>query len=375
MAKGVAPKAAPVKPAMWVPVFLKSIGAPVNQHNVSFLVSWWHREGGALTNNAKFNWLNTTHGQGFPSINSVGVKAYPNFQTGINQLKQVFSYYPNLTKSLQSGAVNLNDPGVQSDLNKWLSGNAKPGYSSYIQGIAQGMGQQPPFQPGQTPQQGVPGRQKASGGVTDPSPAAPVTPQAPQTFIAPNIGTLPGFVGAGEPLANMPGVPNIQQVILAQPNAPRVAAQVHAQTKSVVKNIVQSNGGTGLFGAKVHPKIIGMPYQGTHGKSFNQRGGSDNWESENAVDFSVPIGTPVYALQDGTIGSQFGSLGSGGRFAGLRLHLVGAQNEWYYAHLSRFAPGLKPGEHVKRGQLLGFTGEANGVPHLHLASKTGHPPE
>ncbi len=241
MAKGVAQKAAPVKAPMWIPVFLKSIGAPVNQHNAAFLASWWHREGGALTNNAKFNWLNTTHGKGFPSINSVGVKAYPNFQTGINQLKQVFSYYPNLTKSLQSGAVNLNDPGVQADLNKWLSGNAQPGKSSYIQGIESGMGAQPPFPASgvQNPQSGVPGRQKASGGLTGPSPAAPVTPQ---TFIAPNIGTLPGFVGAGEPLKNMPGIPKIGQVVLV--HGPTKAGTQAPPLKVVYDHGVKPNAAT-----------------------------------------------------------------------------------------------------------------------------------
>ena len=118
-------------------------------------------------------------------------------------------------------------------------------------------------------------------------------------------------------------------------------------------------------------KLIGRPYQGTHGKQFNVRGGSDNWESENAVDISTPVGTPVYAVTDGTIGSQIGSLGSGGRFAGLRLHLVGGGNEFYYAHLSKLV--VHAGERVKAGQLLGYSGEANGVAHLHFASKTGNP--
>lgn len=118
-------------------------------------------------------------------------------------------------------------------------------------------------------------------------------------------------------------------------------------------------------------RAIGVPYQGTHGRSFNKSGGSNNWESENAVDLPTPKGTPVYAVQDGTIGKQIGSLGSGGRFAGLRLHLVTDGNEFYYAHLSRLI--VKAGEHVHAGQLLGYSGVANGVAHLHLASKYGDP--
>lgn len=118
-------------------------------------------------------------------------------------------------------------------------------------------------------------------------------------------------------------------------------------------------------------KIIGTPYQGTHGKGFNAHGGSDNWESENAVDISVPVNTPVYAVADGVIGNQIGSLGSGGRFAGQRVHLQTGGNEFYYAHLSRL--NVKAGERVRKGQLIGWSGAANGVAHLHLASAKGNP--
>lgn len=120
-----------------------------------------------------------------------------------------------------------------------------------------------------------------------------------------------------------------------------------------------------------HVRPIGLPYQGTHAKKFNAQGGSDNWESENAVDLPTPKGTPVYAVSAGTIGSQIGSLNEGGRFAGLRLHLVTQGNEFYYAHLSKLV--VKAGEKVHAGQLLGYTGVANGVAHLHIASKTGDP--
>lgn len=118
-------------------------------------------------------------------------------------------------------------------------------------------------------------------------------------------------------------------------------------------------------------RAIGVPGQGTHSKAFNKKGGSDNWESENAVDLPVPKGTPVYAVADGTIGKQIGSLGTGGRFAGLRLHLVTAGNEFYYAHLSKLA--VKAGQTVHAGDLLGYSGVANGVAHLHIASKVGDP--
>jgi hypothetical protein len=110
-------------------------------------------------------------------------------------------------------------------------------------------------------------------------------------------------------------------------------------------------------------KIIGTPYQGTHTLG--------DWESDNAVDIAVPKGTPVYAVSDGTIGSQIGSLGKGGQFAGLRLHLQTGDNEYYYAHLSKLA--VRAGQRVRAGDLLGYSGEANGVQHLHIGEKRGNP--
>ncbi len=117
-------------------------------------------------------------------------------------------------------------------------------------------------------------------------------------------------------------------------------------------------------------KPIGEPYQGTHAKAFNQKGGSDNWQSENAVDLPARKGTPVYAVADGTIGNRIGAQG-GGRFAGLRVYVDTADNSYYYAHLSRLV--VKAGQKVHAGQIIGYSGEANGVGHLHFAAKNGDP--
>lgn len=125
-----------------------------------------------------------------------------------------------------------------------------------------------------------------------------------------------------------------------------------------------------LYPLPTKGKLIGTPGQGTHAKAFNVKGGSDNWESENAIDISTPTGTPVLAVADGTIGPQIGAQG-GGRFAGLRVHLVTSGNEFFYAHLSKLT--VKAGETVTAGQIIGYSGSADGVQHLHIASKVGNP--
>ena len=111
--------------------------------------------------------------------------------------------------------------------------------------------------------------------------------------------------------------------------------------------------------------VIGVPYGGTHSLG--------NWESDNAVDLSVPVGTAVYAVADGTVSPSlgYGDLGKGGRFAGERVHLVTGDNVWFYTHLSKLT--VKRGETVKRGQKIGESGAANGSPHLHISCQHGDP--
>ena len=117
-------------------------------------------------------------------------------------------------------------------------------------------------------------------------------------------------------------------------------------------------------------KLIGFPGQGTH--SFIAP--PNNWESDNAIDIALPFGTPLVAVADGVIGPQFGPLDSHNpRFAGQRCHLVTADNEFYYAHLSKFADGIRPGSRVKQGRVIGLSGAANGVNHLHIGCRRENP--
>jgi murein DD-endopeptidase MepM/ murein hydrolase activator NlpD len=112
--------------------------------------------------------------------------------------------------------------------------------------------------------------------------------------------------------------------------------------------------------------IIGRPFQGTHSLG--------NWQSDNALDIGLPVGTPIYATSDGVIGPRIGPLtsSSSSRFAGQRLTLEANNgNEFYYAHLSTLK--VRAGQHVRKGQLLGFSGSANGVGHLHIGVKNGDP--
>ena len=85
------------------------------------------------------------------------------------------------------------------------------------------------------------------------------------------------------------------------------------------------------------------------------------------IDFGAPMGAPVGASSYGTV-TFIGLAGPTGNL--IRLSHPG-DIETGYAHLSRFAEGLKVGDKVKRMQIIGYvgsTGRSTG-PHLHFFAK------
>jgi len=95
--------------------------------------------------------------------------------------------------------------------------------------------------------------------------------------------------------------------------------------------------------------------------------GRGRHKKHHAIDLPAPRGTPVVAVVDGTI-ERLGRDRRGGKVVYLRD--VTGRYTYYYAHLSRHAPGLKAGDAVKRGDRLGdvgATGHVIGGPHLHFA--------
>ncbi|MEB3702240.1 M23 family metallopeptidase [Candidatus Bealeia paramacronuclearis] len=81
------------------------------------------------------------------------------------------------------------------------------------------------------------------------------------------------------------------------------------------------------------------------------------------VDFGAPSGTPFMAAADGVVerASRYGGYGNY-----ILLRHDGA-TKTAYAHLSKYAKGIKAGARVKQGQVIGYvgtTGNSTG-PHLH----------
>lgn len=90
------------------------------------------------------------------------------------------------------------------------------------------------------------------------------------------------------------------------------------------------------------------------------------------VDFACPVGTPCFACFDGYIG--YVRLKEDGNGAGNRLGLYNKTHRALYFHLDDNGIRVKPGDEVKAGDLLAFsgnTGRSTG-PHLHFQLEDLH---
>ena len=85
--------------------------------------------------------------------------------------------------------------------------------------------------------------------------------------------------------------------------------------------------------------------------------------AHTGVDFGAPTGTRVKATGDATVAFA-GRKGGYGNLVILR-HQSGY--ETYYAHLSAFAPGIRPGRAIGQGDVIAYVGStgASTGPHLH----------
>ena len=81
------------------------------------------------------------------------------------------------------------------------------------------------------------------------------------------------------------------------------------------------------------------------------------------TDFAAPSGTPIMASGNGII-KKAGWCGGGGNCVKIKHN---STYETIYAHMSKFARGIKNGVRIKQGQIIGYvgsTGKSTG-PHLH----------
>lgn len=101
---------------------------------------------------------------------------------------------------------------------------------------------------------------------------------------------------------------------------------------------------------------------------------SDNYEDprtghvHHAIDIMAPGGSPVVAATDGTILK----LRTGGN-GGITIYQIAPDGRtlYYYAHLQRYAAGMREGLPIQRGQVIAYVGDTGnagrGNYHLHFS--------
>jgi murein DD-endopeptidase MepM/ murein hydrolase activator NlpD len=114
--------------------------------------------------------------------------------------------------------------------------------------------------------------------------------------------------------------------------------------KAFLRTPVEYGTLTSTFGPRRHPVLNRM-------------------REHKGVDYAAPIGTPIMAAGDGVIKTMERQRGYG------NVVILSHQGEYQtlYAHMSGFAEGLKAGQRVRQGTIIGYVGKSGLVtgPHLH----------
>lgn len=171
------------------------------------------------------------------------------------------------------------------------------------------------------------GTEKTVPRTATPQSVLPVPQPAPAPSPTPELASVPVTVPATQPLSSPPSATEVITRSLIIP-VPGIAPEAISDT-------------------------------------FNEMRGSAR--RHEALDIMAPRGTPVVAVDDGVIKKLFTS-----QYGGLTIYQFDPSEtvSYYYAHLDRYADGLKEGVAVKQGDVLGYVGSTGNAspsaPHLHF---------
>ena len=122
--------------------------------------------------------------------------------------------------------------------------------------------------------------------------------------------------------------------------------------------------------AELEDRNLVIPVQGIARehlvRTFDDARGSSR--KHEAIDILAPTGTPVLAVEGGKIARLFNS-----KAGGITIYQFDPTERfcYYYAHLERYADGLRENDMVERGQVIGYVGISGNAPkdtpHLHFA--------
>jgi len=117
------------------------------------------------------------------------------------------------------------------------------------------------------------------------------------------------------------------------------------------------------------PGTLAVPVRGVKRPSLRSSFGEprSGQRTHAGIDIFARHGTPVVAAAEGVVVR----IGTTDRLGGNTVWVAGKPSTlYYYAHLDHFAKGLRVGDHVERGDLVGYVGNTGNArttpPHLHF---------
>jgi murein DD-endopeptidase MepM/ murein hydrolase activator NlpD len=152
-------------------------------------------------------------------------------------------------------------------------------------------------------------------------------------------------------------------IIAAEPPSPAKTAAVSPVDTPGISAAPAGTAGS-LSSAGLRVPIDGISIESFKGGFSEVRAG----HTHEAVDILMPRGTPIHAVTDGKIAKLFLS-----KAGGITVYQFDQDERlcYYYAHLERYADVLHDGQHLSKGEVIGYVGTSGnappGTPHLHFA--------
>ena len=115
------------------------------------------------------------------------------------------------------------------------------------------------------------------------------------------------------------------------------------------------------------PKKLHIPVDGIKANQLTDTWGASRSQgrSHEGIDILAPRGTKVFSSTNGLVTSL-----KANNLGGTVIWIMGPAGAYhYYAHLDQHKRGLKEGDYVKKGELIGYVGNTGNArhtaPHLH----------
>jgi murein DD-endopeptidase MepM/ murein hydrolase activator NlpD len=162
------------------------------------------------------------------------------------------------------------------------------------------------------------------------------------------------------PTANSPGVAPVAEPSLAVPSPQPSIESTIVEPTPLSSPAAPSDSSTSLLipVAGVRPEQLIDTFQASRSEG----------RVHDAIDIPAPRGTPVLAASDGRIVKLFQSVPGG-----TTIYQLAPDNKtiYYYAHLDRYADGIKEGHVARRGEVIAYVGDTGnsgaGNYHLHFS--------